>query len=125
LANTYTNAKRFDDNQATDYKGGYDTIFVSAGGNPLAMRADVDAPNGTFFLLNDDGLCWSQIGPPDWLQPPDDKGSVFQLKSGSTAGTWQRIWQAWLIWDAALVSIAPNRQGKGVNVFDDIPVARI
>jgi hypothetical protein len=59
------------------------------------------------------------------MQPPDDKGSVFQLKSGATAGTWQRIWQAWLIWDAALVSIAPARLGKAINVFDDIPVARI
>jgi hypothetical protein len=125
LANTYTNAKRFNDNNATEYKGGYDTILVNAGGNALAMRADVDAPCGNFFLLNDDGLCWSQIGPPDWLQPPDDKGSVFQLKSGATAGTWQRIWQAWLIWDACLVSIAPNRQGKAINVFDDVPVARL
>jgi len=125
LANTYTNAKRFNDNQATEYKGGYDTIFVSAGGAPLPMRADVDAPCGTFFLLNEDALCWSQIGPPDWMQPPDDKGSVFQLKSGATAGTWQRIWQAWLIWDACLVSIAPARLGKAINVFDDIPVARI
>jgi hypothetical protein len=125
LANTYTADKRFNDNNATEYKGGYDTIFVSAGGNPLPMRADVDAPCGQFFLINDDGLCWSQIGPPDWLQPPDDKGSVFQLKSGATAGTWQRIWQAWMIWDACLVSIAPNRQGKAINVFDDVPVARI
>jgi hypothetical protein len=125
LANTYTSDKRFNDSNATEYKGGYDTIFVSAGGNPLPMRADVDAPTGNFFLLNDDGLCWSQIGPPDWLQPPDDKGSIFQLKSGTTAGTWQRIWQAWLIWDCALVSIAPARQGKAVNVFDDVPVARL
>lgn len=125
LGNTYTTDKRFNDNSATEYKGGYDTIFVSAGGNPLPMRADVDAPCGNFFLLNDDGLCWSQIGPPDWLAPPDDKGSMFQLKSAVTAGTWQRIWQAWLIWDACLVSIAPARQGKAINVFDDVPVARI
>jgi hypothetical protein len=125
LANTYTSYKRFNDGNAVEYKGGYDTIFVSAGGNPLPMRADVDAPCGQFFLINDDGLCWSQIGAPDWMQPPDDKGSVFQLKSGATAGTWQRIWQAWLIWDACLVSIAPARQGKGINVFDDIPVARL
>jgi len=125
LANTYTNDKRFNDNNATDYKGGYDTIFVSAGGAPMPFRADVDAPCGTFFLLNEDGLCWSQIGPPDWLQPPDDKGSVFQLKSTATAGVWQRIWQAWLIWDACLVSIAPARQGKGINTYDDIPVQRL
>ena len=124
LANTYTNAKRFNDGNATEYKGGYDTIFISAGGAPLAMRGDVDAPCGNLFVLNDDGLCWSQIGPPDWLQPPDDKGSIFQLKSAGT-GTWQRIWQAWLIWDCCLVSIAPNRQGKGVNVQDDVPITRI
>ena len=123
LSNTYTSGKRWNDGNATDYKGGFDTIFVSAGGQPMPMRGDPDAPCGHLFLLNTDGLCWSQIGPPDWLQPPDDKGSVFQLKSAGT-GAWARIWQAWLIWDCCLVSIAPVRQGKMMNIQDDVPVVR-
>jgi hypothetical protein len=125
LANQYTNVKRFNDNQATDYKAGYDTIFVSAGGNPMPVKADVDAPVGTGFLLNDDVMAWSQIGPPDWLNAPDDKGSIFVLKDGSSLGTRVRTWQAWLVWDACLVCEAPARQGKMINLFDDIPVARI
>jgi hypothetical protein len=125
LANQYSTYKRFNDGQATDYKGGYDTIFVSAGGAPLPMRADVDSPCGTGFLINDDGLCWSQIGPPDWLDAPDGNGSIFVLKDGASLGTRVRIWQAWIVWDASLVSIAPNRQGKMINIQDDVPVARI
>lgn len=124
LSNTYSSGKRWNDNNATDYKGGFDTIFVSAGGQPIPMRGDPDAPNGCLFLINNGGLCWSQIGPPDWLQPPDDKGSVFQLKSAGT-GVWARIWQAWLIWDCCLVSIAPARQAKMINIYDDVPVTRI
>jgi hypothetical protein len=92
---------------------------------PIPMLADVDCPAGVGFLINKQALAWAQIGPPDWLEAPDGKGSILYLKDGSALGTKSRAWQGWLCWDAVLACVAPNRLGKFINVNDDVPTARL
>ena len=125
LANTYASQKRWNDDHVTDVDGGYEAIMVAAGGKPIPVMADPDCPVGVGFALNRQSFAWAQLGPPDWLTPPDGNGSIFTLKDGSSLGTRARIWQAWLCWDAVLATVAPNRNGKFVNINDDIPVARL
>ncbi|HEX9007328.1 MAG TPA: phage major capsid protein [Bacteroidota bacterium] len=126
LANTYASQKRWNDDNVTKPAGGYaGAIPVSAGGTPIPMLADVDCPAGQGFLLNKQSFAWAQLGPPDWLESPDGKGSIMVLKDGSSLGTKSRVWQAWIAWDAVLVTVAPNRNGKFININDDIPVARL
>jgi hypothetical protein len=126
LANTYASQKRWNDGNVTKPEGGYaGAIPVSAGGVPIPMLADVDCPNGTGFLLNKSSFAWAQLGPPDWLEAPDGKGSILYLKDGASLGTKARTWQAWMVWDAILCCIAPNRNGMFTGINDDIPVARV
>jgi hypothetical protein len=125
LANTYASIKRFNDGHATNVDGGYEAIMVSAGGAPTPALADVDCPAGKGFALNKASFAWAQLGPPDWLEAPDGKGSVLYLKDGASLGTKARTWQAWMVWDAVLINVAPNRNGQFLNINDDIPVARI
>lgn len=123
LANSYVSQKRWNDDRATQIDGGYEAINISAGGKTTPVIADVLAVNGKCFALNDDALAWSELERPDWLYAPDGKGSVFQLKDGSSAGTKVRTWQAWIVWDAAFVCVAPNRMGAITQLNDDIPLA--
>jgi hypothetical protein len=126
LANTYVSQKRWNDSNVTKPEGGYaGAIPISAGGTPIPMLADVDCPAGKGFLLNKQSFAWAQLGPPDWLEAPDGKGSVLYIKDGSSLGTKARAWQGWLVWDAVLICVAPNRNGKLININDDIPVARL
>jgi hypothetical protein len=89
------------------------------------MMADVDCPNGTGFLINKSSFAWSELSPPDWLASPNGDGGILYLKDGAALGTKSRVWQGWLVWDARLICIAPNRNGKFVNINDDLPVARV
>jgi hypothetical protein len=125
LANTYQSAKRFNDAHAQEIDGGYSAINVAAGNTPVPVVSDVDAVNGTAFGLNSGSLSWAQVGPPDWLEAPDGQGSVLHLKDGSSAGTKVAVWQAWIMWYAQLICVAPNRNGMITNINDDIPVARV
>jgi hypothetical protein len=125
LANTFTSQMRWNDSNVTKPEGGYaGAIPVSAGGTPIPMLADVDCPAGQGFLINKQSYAWAQLGPPDWLEAPDGKGSILYLKDGSSLGTKARVWQAWMVWDAVLTCVAPNRNGKMININDDIPVVR-
>lgn len=126
LANTFSSQRRWNDGNATKPAGGYaeDAIPVSAGGATIPMYADVDCPAGQGFLINKESFAWAQLGEPDWLEAPDGKGSILYLKDGSSLGTKARTWQAWMVWDAVLICVAPNRNGKLININDDIPVVR-
>lgn len=125
LANTYGSQKRWNDKQATDIAGGYEAIMVSAGGAPIPVMADVDCPNGTGFLLNKGSFAWAELSSPDWLASPNGDGGILYLKDGAALGTKSRTWQGWLVWDARLVCVAPNRNGQFTSVADDLPVARV
>lgn len=125
LANTYASQKRWNDDHVGNVEGGYEAIMVAAGGKPIPVIADPDCPNGTGFALNKESFCWSQIGPPDWLEAPVGGGSILYLKDGSALGTKARIWQGWMCWDAVLATVAPNRNGQFTNINDDQPVVRI
>lgn len=125
LANTYGSMKRWNDDNATDVKGGYEAIMVSAGGKAIPVLGDTDTPNGTGFLLNRGSFAWAQLAEPHWLEPPDGNGSMFTLKDGSSLGTRARIWQAWMVWDAVLTCAQPNKNGQFTQIADDQPIVRV
>jgi len=125
MANTYASQKRWNDDHATQLNGGYNAIMVSAGGKAVPFVADVDCPAGQIMALNKSAFAWAQLMPPDWLEAPDNKGSILHLKDGSTAGSKVLVWQAWMIWYVTLVTIAPHQSGRIINVNDDIPVTRV
>lgn len=125
LANTYASQKRWNDAAVTKIDGGYSAIMVAAGNDPVPVISDVDAPNGTAFALNKSSFAWAEVTKPDWLEAPDGKGSILHLKDGSSAGSKIAIWQAWMVWYATLVNVAPLRNGQLTAINDDIPVARL
>ena len=125
LANTYVSQKRWNDDRATQIEGGYEAINISAGGKTIPVIADVDAVNGAAFAINDDSFAWAEINRPDWLIAPDERGSIFMLKDGATAGQKVSVWQAFLVWYATLVNVAPLRNGQITQLNDDIPIGRL
>lgn len=124
LANFYQSQKRWNDDRATTIDGGYSVINVSAGNKAVPVIADTDCVNGYAFALAMDTFAWSELASPDWLQPPQG-GSIFHLKDGSTAGTKQAIWQAWIAWYATLVNVQPNRNGQISQLKDDVPIPHV
>ncbi len=124
-ANQYQSQKRWNDASSVKTTGGYSAIMIAAGGTPVPLIADVDAPVGYVFGLRKDTFCWSQIEAPNWLTPPDGDGGMFHLKDGSVAGTKQATWQAWLGWYATLINVRPQANGQISQLKDDIPVARL
>jgi len=125
LANTYASQKRWTNADVVDVDGGYSAIMIAAGNNPVPVIADVDCPVGCAFELNKASFAWAEVAKPDWLEAPDGKGSILHLKDGSTAGQKLAIWQAWMVWYATLVCVAPHRNGQVNQIADDIPVARL
>jgi len=125
LANQYVSQKRWNDAHVVDIDGGYSAIMVAAGNKPIPVISDVDAVNGFAFALSKDSLAWAEVARPDWLLAPDGKGSILQLKDGSTAGSKLAIWQAWIVWYATLVCVAPLRNAQLSGFNDDVPVARV
>jgi len=125
LANTYASQKRWNDAHVTDVDGGYSAIMVAAGNKPVPVISDVDCPFGTAFALSKDSFAWAEVARPDWLEAPDGKGSILHLKDGASAGTKVDIWQAWIVWYATLVCVAPLRNAQLTGFNDDLPVARV
>lgn len=113
LADTFQSQKRFTDAQAVNVHGGYSAIMV----NEVPVISDDDCPKGWAFGLNKSGLKWFEQVGPGWLDVYN--GSIFQLKTGASAGTRQAIWQAWFKWYVALGCVAPNRTGRVFNGADD------
>jgi hypothetical protein len=124
LANTYQSQKMWTNEKAVDVDGGYSAIMVAAGSRPVPVIADTDCTNGFVYSLNMEPFAWSQMKAPDWLEPPNG-GSIFHLKDGTTAGQKKAIWQAWIMWYATLVCVAPNRQGQISQLKDDVPIPHV
>jgi hypothetical protein len=113
LAATYQSQKRFNDAKATEIHGGYTAIWV----NETPVIIDDDVPRGWTFALSKDAFKWAQVDDPDWLQKQD--GQIWHLKDGATAGKKVASWQAWWVFYAALVCVAPNRTGAIPDGADD------
>lgn len=113
LADTYQSQKRFTDAQAVNVHGGYTAIMV----NEVPVISDDDCPKGWAFGLNKSSLKWFEQVGPGWLDVYN--GSIFQLKTGASAGQRQAVWQAWFKWYVALGCVAPNRTGRVSNGADD------
>jgi hypothetical protein len=117
LADTYQSTKRFNDARAVEIHGGYTAIFV----NEIPVVIDDDAPKGWAFALQKEAFLWGQIEDPDWLQNDQGPGggTVWHLAMGSTLGKRKAAWEAWFVWYAALVCVAPNRVGAIPDAADD------
>jgi hypothetical protein len=125
LANTYASQKRWNDTAVVKIDGGYSAIMVAAGNDPVPVVSDVDAPAGYAFALNRGSFAWAELAKPDWLEAPDGRGSILHIKDGATAGSKIALWQAWIVWYATLVCVAPLRNGALTTINDDVPVARL
>lgn len=125
LAQQYTSQKRYNDAQSTRIEGGYSAIMVAAGGKPIPVVGDVDAPNGFALGIRRDTFAWSELDKPDWMQAPDGRGGIFHLKAGSSAGTHVASWIAYFEWWATLVNTRPQANVQVSQLLDDIPVARV
>jgi hypothetical protein len=106
-ANLRTTLKRF--TNTVDLKGGFKGLDVSAGGAPVALVADRDAPENTIFGLNTSHL--TEYSQSDW-EFADDDGAV--LRNTLTADTWQ----AFLYKDMELATDRRNAHFKISNVSE-------
>lgn len=120
LADTFQSTKRFTNKEAVQIHGGYSAIMVASGAGEVPVVIDDDAPKGSVFAIDKSALRWFQQWGPGFLESPQD-GTVFHLKSGSTAGTKEAVWQAWMGWYATLAAVAPNRLGRLRYCTDDDP----
>src|SRR5205823_882963 len=116
LADSYQSQKRFNDAKAVEVHGGYSAVMV----NEIPVVADDDCPKQFAFAINKSALRWVEQAKPGWLEPPG-QATMFQMKTGSTAGTYQAIYQGWWKWYAALACVAPNRTGRLEFCSDDEP----
>jgi hypothetical protein len=125
LANSYVSAKRYNDAKATQLDTGYSAIMVSAGPLNFPVIDDVDCANGFAFIMDQNNLAWAELAKPGWLTQPNGTGTTSFLKTGSTAGTYQAVWQSWYVWYATMVTVATNKGGALTGCADDIPFSRI
>lgn len=114
LANTYETQKRFNDGKAVDVHGGYSAIMV----NEIPVISDDDCPLQNAFGFNKSALKWFELKAPGWLEQSNT--GMFQLKPGTEG--YYAIWQAWMVWYAALGCVAPNRTGRLTFCTDDRPL---
>lgn len=122
LANRFQNQRRWTNGSGLEIQGGYSTLMVSAGGGAVPLVADRDCPNGTVFALNMRPLAWAEVREPGWLEAPTGGGGILHLKDGTTPGTKQAAWQAWIVWYAALICSNPGRLGRIEQLKDDVPI---
>ena len=115
LADTYESQKRFNDANAVDIHGGYSAIMV----NEIPVVADDQCPKTFAFGFNKSALKWFEQVKPSWFEM---ENGIFQLKPGSTAGTWNAVWQAWMKWYAVFGNVAPNRCGRIEFCSDEAPI---
>jgi hypothetical protein len=123
LADTFQSQKRFTNREAVQIHGGYSAIMVSSGAGEVPVIIDDDCPKTWAFAIDNDALRWYQLAAPGYIGAPrgEGGGGIWHLKDGSTAGTKQAVWQAWMKWYAALGSHAPNRLGALKFCTDDNP----
>ena len=118
LADTFQSTKRFTNREAVQIHGGYSAIMVASGAGEVPVVIDDDAPKGQVYAIDKEALRWFHQWGPGWLERD---GGIFHLKDGTTAGTKEATWQAWMGWYATLASVAPNRLGKLQYAKDDDP----
>ena len=123
-ANTYASQKRWDNANVLEIDGGYSAIMISAGGKPIPLISDVDAPTGLAFAGTKSSLAWAELTRPDWMEAPTGGGQILVLKDGSTAGSKLAIWQGWIGWYAAFICKAPLQNGQLTGFNDDVPIVR-
>jgi hypothetical protein len=123
LAETFQSQKRFTNREAIQIHGGYSAIMVASGQGEVPVIIDDDCPKTWAFAIDNDALRWYQLSAPGYIGNPrgEGGGGIWHLKDGSTAGTKQAVWQAWMKWYAALGSHAPNRLGALKFCTDDVP----
>lgn len=122
LASQFQNQRRWTNGSGLTLEGGYQSLMVSAGGKQVPVVADRDCPNGTVFSLNMKPYAWAELAAPGWLEAPRGGGGILHLKDGSTAGTKEAIWQAWIVWYATLICSNPATQGRIEQLRDDVPI---
>jgi hypothetical protein len=76
----------------TDFEGGFKGLSFTTDVGEIPVVADVDAPLGTQYFINEDALTWYRHAEWDWL---DKDGSMWSRKRSDSAV--YEVWQAWMV----------------------------
>jgi hypothetical protein len=89
------------------FSGGFTGLAFTTDSGEIPVVADVDAPLGTQWFVNEDALTWYRHSDWDWL---DKDGSMWKQKRDAT--NVYEVWQAWLVERHELGTDRRNTHGK-------------
>ena len=98
----------------TKFEGGFTGLAFTTDAGEIPVVADVDAPLGTQWFINEDALTWYRHADWDWL---DKDGSMWSRKRSDTSV--YEVWQAWMVERHELGTDRRNTHGR----IDDITEA--
>lgn len=98
----------------TKFEGGFTGLSFTTDAGEIPVVADVDAPLGTQWFINEDALTWYRHADWDWL---DKDGSMWSRKRSDTSV--YEVWQAWMVERHELATDRRNTHGR----IDDITEA--
>ncbi len=91
----------------TKFEGGFTGLAFTTDAGEIPVVADVDAPLGTQWFINEDALTWYRHAEWDWL---DRDGSMWSRKRSDSAV--YEVWQAWMVERHELGTDRRNTHGK-------------
>lgn len=91
----------------TKFEGGFTGLSFTTDAGEIPVVADVDAPLGTQWFINEDALTWYRHADWDWL---DKDGSMWSRKRSDTSV--YEVWQAWMVERHELATDRRNTHGK-------------
>jgi len=97
----------------TKFEGGFTGLSFTTDAGEIPVVADVDAPLGTQWFINEDALTWYRHAEWDWL---DKDGNMWSRKRD--ASSVYEVWQAWMVERHELATDRRNTHGKIVDITE-------
>jgi hypothetical protein len=95
------------------FSGGFTGLAFTTDDGEIPVVADVDAPLGTQWFINEDALTFYRHAEWDWL---DRDGSMWKQKRDAT--NVYEVWQAWIAERHELGTDRRNTHGKIVDITE-------
>lgn len=97
----------------TKFEGGFTGLAFTTDAGEIPVVADVDAPLGTQWFINEDALTWYRHAEWDWL---DRDGAMWSRKRDNN-GVYE-VWQAWMVERHELGTDRRNTHGKITDITE-------
>lgn len=97
----------------TKFEGGFTGLSFTTDAGEIPVVADVDAPLGTQWFINEDALTWYRHADWDWL---DKDGNMWSRKRSDSAV--YEVWQAWMVERHELATDRRNTHGKIADITE-------